>query len=677
MTILLESISLSNFKGVRDLTLLFNGRDATISGTNGAGKTTIVDAFLWLLFNKDSEDRGQFEVKTLDDKNRPIHNLLHEVEAILSIDGKRVTLRKALKEIWTKKRGNAQQEFDGHTTDYWINEEPTKLKDYQSYIANLVDADNFKLITNPLFFSTKLHWEKRRETLLRICGEITPDAIIAAGGEALSGLSELIGERTVEATRKVVFDKRKKANDELVMIPAQIDAVSKTLPELLDDYTGVQSELDDCRAKIKELDEQTQTASKALEPIREKGRELAKLEGEQSALLAKLERDAAFAQEDTLRREKQAVTDLDNAKMKMETTHSRLMQLKERREEMEATINKHREDYKSEYETVFKAPLEDELICESCGQDLPAEKRTQLVNDARSRFDAKRNSLLEEITIKGTKAKEEAESLDAEIVEAEKQLQEATDERDKKSSIVEINKVSAENITPPEKADHTTNADYIELGAKIEALRAELETPPDDDTGTITTQRTEVNERIDELIKVLSERDASETSKKVIADYTKRERELSDLIVEYDGQLFMLETYVRLEAELLEGNINAKFKTLSFKLFKEQINGGLTPTCEALIGGVPFSEANTAGQFNAGMEIIDALCEEYGVNAPVFVDRCESINTLTPIKSQVIRMVVVNKEEMAISEGKPNVKTVRAARSDISIKVEEKEKEIA
>jgi len=674
MTIKLQTLSLHNFKGIKEMTLSLDGRDMIISGENGAGKTTIVDAFLWLLFGKDSENRSQFEIKTLDKNNQPFHNLEHEVEAVLTIDGKKVTLRKLLKEIWTKPRGKSQQVFDGHTTDYWINEEPFKAKEYASYITNLIDDEKFRLITNPLYFSTKVDWKDRRRLLLEICEEVSADAIISVGGTELEGLTELLGDRTIEAARKIVTDKRKMANDELDKIPAQIEAVTRALPTLLEDYTGVQSELDDCNAKITELDEQAESAAKAIEPIKAKGRELGKLEQEQEALLARLQREDKALLEDNQRKAESDERSLKAAETNAGLLHSNLARLRAQQIDLDNELQRSRAEWDSEYKTSFEEPLPDDLICKSCGQDLPAAKRTELIEAARDRFEKKKQENITAITNRGLKLKDQAESLNTEISELEMQHNEATSDCDKLKSICDLNKTIADSTPAFEQKDHTTNPKYIEIGARITALRAELDgRPAEENTVAIAEKRVSVYNRQLELMKVLSERDASESSNKVINDLRNRERELSNQIAEFDGQLFMLDAYVRIEAELLEGNINAKFKTLSFKLFKEQINGGLQPTCEALIAGVPFAEANTAGQFNAGMEIIDTLCEHFSVNAPVFVDRCESINKLTPIKSQVIRMVVVSDADMAIAMGLPNVTTVRAARSDISVKAEEKE----
>jgi predicted ATP-dependent endonuclease of OLD family len=57
--IILKSLILKNFKGIKSLSVNFN-RITNISGDNATGKTTIFDAFTWLLFDKDSQDRSNF-----------------------------------------------------------------------------------------------------------------------------------------------------------------------------------------------------------------------------------------------------------------------------------------------------------------------------------------------------------------------------------------------------------------------------------------------------------------------------------------------------------------------------------------------------------------------------------------------------------------------------------------
>ena len=141
-------LTLTNFKGVKDFTLNAQGEDITAKGDNGAGKTTLFDAFTWLLFDKDSQNKAKFDIKTLDKNNNALHGLDHEVEAVLEIDGKQITLKKSFREKWQKKRGSAEQQFTGHTTDFYIDDVPVKQKDYLARIAKIADESIFKLLTN-------------------------------------------------------------------------------------------------------------------------------------------------------------------------------------------------------------------------------------------------------------------------------------------------------------------------------------------------------------------------------------------------------------------------------------------------------------------------------------------------------------------------------------------------
>ena len=168
MEIKIYNLKLKNFKGIKDLEIVFDGKDTNIYGRNATGKTTIFDAFKWLFFDKDSNDRKDFNIKTLDEKNNPIHYLEHEVEATLIIDGQDMNFKKMLKEKWIKKRGQEQQEFSGHETNYWIDEVPIKKKDYEEKINSIIPESLFKLITDPLFFNNQMSWKERRELLINI-----------------------------------------------------------------------------------------------------------------------------------------------------------------------------------------------------------------------------------------------------------------------------------------------------------------------------------------------------------------------------------------------------------------------------------------------------------------------------------------------------------------------------
>ncbi|MFS8541495.1 MAG: ATP-binding protein, partial [Tissierellales bacterium] len=193
----LLELTLRNFKGIRQFTLSPNGLNANVYGDNATGKTTLMDAFLWLLFDKDSQNSSNFNIKTLDQDGNVIHGLEHEVTAKLSIDGKVVELQKIYKEKWTKKRGEAERTLTGHITDYYINGVPKKKTEYESYLNNIIDENTFRILTNPLYFNTSLHWKQRRALVMKICGEVDQEEIFKKNSKLIE-LKPLLIDKTID-----------------------------------------------------------------------------------------------------------------------------------------------------------------------------------------------------------------------------------------------------------------------------------------------------------------------------------------------------------------------------------------------------------------------------------------------------------------------------------------------
>ncbi|MCD8265654.1 MAG: ATP-binding protein, partial [Prevotellaceae bacterium] len=86
----IKQMRLVNFKGIRELEAAFDGRLTDICGKNGTGKTTVYDAFTWALFGKDSQDRKQFDIKTLGRDGKPLPDIPHEVSVLLDVDGEEI-----------------------------------------------------------------------------------------------------------------------------------------------------------------------------------------------------------------------------------------------------------------------------------------------------------------------------------------------------------------------------------------------------------------------------------------------------------------------------------------------------------------------------------------------------------------------------------------------------------
>ncbi|WBX81325.1 AAA family ATPase [Virgibacillus salarius] len=275
----LHEIHLRNFKGIKSFSLVADGNTAEIYGDNETGKTSLFDAFVWLLFDKDSQNKKAFDIKTLDRDGNVLHGLEHEVEAAFFINNQKVQLKKIFKEKWTKKRGSATSEFTGHTTDYYINEVPSKKKEFETKVQEIVDENVFKLLTNPAYFNEQLSKKERRDLLLEIAGDVTDDEVINQNKD-LCELESILNGRSIEEHKKVIAAKRKEINKELDKIPVRIDEIQRSVPDLTDrDKNVLESKVDDLNARI-DLKQNEVSSIKSGKSILEKQTEIKKVEME-------------------------------------------------------------------------------------------------------------------------------------------------------------------------------------------------------------------------------------------------------------------------------------------------------------------------------------------------------------------------------------------------------------
>ena len=158
MEIRLQKTSIANFKGIKELSFEFDG-NATISGANGTGKTTVVDAFWWCLFGKNSSQSAKFSVATLDKNGNIIPDIdSHTVQLELNIDG----------EIKTFCRKQKENKHGGSTTEFSVDGFKKSLKEYNEIVATVCSEDLFKSITTPFYFLSQ-KWQDQRTFLISLC----------------------------------------------------------------------------------------------------------------------------------------------------------------------------------------------------------------------------------------------------------------------------------------------------------------------------------------------------------------------------------------------------------------------------------------------------------------------------------------------------------------------------
>lgn len=643
MKIRLKKMTLKNFKGIKDFEISLDGLDASIYGDNGTGKTTLYDAFMWLLFDKDSLNRASFGIKTLKD-GQVIHGLDHEVEAMLEADGKPLTLKKIYYEKWTKVRGSSQKTFSGHTTDYFINEVPVKKKEYIEKITELGEEEIFRLLTDPRYFNEIMHWEDRRKMLLEVCGDIS-DADVIASDKKLDKLSKVLGNRTIEDHKKVIAAKRKEINQQLERIPIRIDEVQNGLP----DIEGL--DFDQLQADIKKYRTMQEARRKTISRI-ETGGEIAEKEKQ----IAQLETELLKIKQEHESKEREAFYSLVSKRDKLSSEHTKMLsklwakqdeaeRVKEQIIRGEKEVKNLRAKWYEENKRTFE--YSQETVCPTCGQDIPGVQLQEARDNALKAFNFEKSERLEAINKQGrdiaadvADKKIDYSALSEECESLEKRA-EGIDSR-----ISELERKIAD-IEAAFGAVEDTDA-YKAKVEQIEALKTDIRRLRVSTESQIEKEKEGIAKLDAEIAEMQTKSAFKEQYEKGIARIAElgaEEKKLAAELEELDEQLYLTEEFTKTKVNLLESSINSKFKLARFKMFEIQVNGGLKECCETVYDGVPYSDLNNAARINIGLDIINTLSEHYDFSAPIFVDNAEAVTQLEETKAQVIRLVVSEQDK--------------------------------
>lgn len=638
----LIQLDYKNFKGIKDFTLKANGESLKIYGDNGTGKTSLMDGFTWLLFGKDSNDRTDFEIKTLDEAgNVKQHGLEHSVEGVFEVDGKELVLKRVYKEEWTKKRGSRKTTFSGHTTSYYIDGVPVKKKEYDDKVNQIISEDVFKLLTNPRYFNEKLDWKKRRELLFEIAGDLS-DQEIAKGNQDLEEFISNLNGRDVEDHIKVIRSKQKEINKELDRIPVRIDELELNMP----DINGISEE--SVKAKIDEIDSQIYALREQINQMRnggaisEKKKQLIDIDLE----ISKIRNDhvqANMAGKYSLEakiQELESNISLMNAKIK--GNNETIVSYQKQLEEISAELQELRKEYKEIKAEEFTYH-DEKCTCPTCGQELPEEQVQQAREKALEDFNEKKAERLRKNVTKGIRQKERFEELKSEIEKLSRKNGEMETEIEKQQQQVDKLKKELKAIEE-NSTDITENPEFVakmQEKEKIEQEIVKIQTDLQDSISEIEKQITDLEEQRKEQQEILNKLNLVDQYNKRIKTLLEEEKSLAREYEQLEKELFLAETFIQTKADKLEENINRLFKQVKFKLFERQINGGIKPTCITMVNGVPYDRGlNNAGQINAGLEIAEVLSKYYGIYLPTWIDNSESVTKLYEIDTQMIQLVV-------------------------------------
>lgn len=655
MNIELVKMHIENFKGIKELDISF-GKNTKIYGQNATGKTSIVDAYNWCLFDKNSIGEAKFQIRPLDANNNQINHVEIKVSVTLRIDGREITFKKVQKQNWVKKRGSLSETLQGNVNSFEIDEVPKKEKDYKEYIKNIINEDLFKLITNPQAFVGK-KWQEQREELMKLAPDIDCEDVIATNPKLLSELSlalSLHNPEDLQAKAKKALSEYKKQQAE---IPARIDEVRKSMTDI--DVAELELQRNGLKEQIAEIEKSEEDMTAQYEKYQKDTDDLMDLKFK----LSDMERKANEDNNTSKRKYEEQIVDFD---ADISSSNRRIDALKQNIIDAGGTISayeKKREelltDWKEENAKTYVDNLvfdENSTICPMCGQSYPEDKIEQIKDDfeqkkadVKAKWEKDHKDTLDRIVADGNRYKGLIEQMQTKMEDAKGQLS----AEQGKLQRMELEKEEVTDLLEalPDKVDISDSEVYKELASQISEKERILNIA---NSGAEMRQQLRIkkNGLKEELFEVEKQITSADNSAKEerIEELQQEMNDIADKVNEQEKMIYLLEEFTKAKMTMISKSVNEKFKIVNWKLFDKQVNGAIVECCECTVNGVPFSALNTGHRIVAGLDIISTLSEMYGVTAPIFIDNAEAINefNIPKIEAQTILLSVSHDKQIEV-----------------------------
>ena len=675
MKMILKKIHLENFKGIKSLDVNFSNK-TSIKGQNAAGKTTIFDAFTWLLFNKNSAGEEKFNVRPLDKDGKRIDNVEIKVVAVLDVDGKEVELSKVQKQNLVKKRGTDTVTLQGNVNSFEIDGYPKSEADFKAYVSGLAQSEEmFKMLTNPQYFSS-LKWKDQRDILMKLVAGVSDVELAKTDSKYVPLVDELEKASSTDDIRakfsKALSEWKKKQSE----IPVRIDEAEKSKVDV--DVAEQELAKADLERKISECDQKFSGADNSLDRLQS---EELQLQFDLSGIMQTMNRELSDKRREYDDMKYEASREFQDIHNQIAVNQSRISGNEESIRKAEVERKKLGEQYNMEKAKTFdETPYlfdeskwvfdENSTVCSLCGQKLPEDKIEQLKTDfemkkakakaeletkhmlALNEFKSSNVAKLQEIVNSGYEKKNLIEKLTSENESLKKEMDELKQKEN--AALAKKNEAEKRLSEIPAEADYSQNEEYAKLKARHNEVLAEIEKLESDGADQIVNdlkaEKSDLQSQLDEVNKSIAKASMNVEIDERIAQLQAEQKEIGQKVADQEQILYLLEEFIRFKLDKVSESINSHFKTVNFKLFEMQLNGGMKDCCECTVNGVPYSTLNSGHRIVAGLDIIRSLSELYGVSVPIFVDNCEAVSSgnLPDMDSQMICLYVTEDKQLKV-----------------------------
>lgn len=618
--IILKSLKIRNFKGIGSMDVDFSSDVTSVFGSNATGKTTIFDAFTWLLFDKDSAGRSDFNIKPLSPSGDVAdHAAITSVEGVIELDGVETVYKKTLCEKWSKRRGSENPVYDGNETERFINDLPMKKYAYDEAIRDIADENVFRAVTSVTYFSQTLSKNDRRKLLFEMSSAATDRELIGADTRFTLLLPLLDKFGSIDNIKLVKDRERRTYNEKRGGIPVRIDELKQQAEKIAGiDFAEIEKKHAEAAANVERAKEKIISIKNFSYP------------NELSNKITAIENDIRALQLENREYIAAHTVQTDNSKLEAEiiTEQNRIEQLHVEHSQINAEIERLRNKFKE----IQARPIKLDEVCPTCGRAYDAES----IEAARNATMNERDKQLAEINLNGQKLKERLDK-------TREELDAATAKHDS------LNNELASIPNPKPAGDMPGYTERMQsLTAELEDKRIQKMDTEKGFAEMLTKAESELKKLTDDekqLAAELSKRGIIDENNRRIEELNEQARSIAKAIEDTEQILDIIDEFTRFKVSAIEESINGLFESVCFKLFDVQVNGALAECCEATVNGVPYTDLNSAAKVNAGLDIINAVSRHYGISAPIFIDNAESVVDFIGANSQVIRLVVSETDE--------------------------------
>lgn len=680
MRMILKSLHIENFKGVKDKTYEF-GKTTRVSGMNRRGKTTIGAAWYWLMSDKNYELVSNPNIRPDN-----VEDCIPTVTANVGVDEKEITLSKMQKRKVGKPDKNGVSKVT-ITNTYEINSVPKTERDFKAYLEELgFEFDKFLICSHPNVFTKDLSLKKKqdemRKSLFAMASEKT-DLEIAQMNKETADVAKLLESYKFEEIEAMNNASKKKAVEQLDVIPNQIIGLEKAKVDV--DVAEQELAKADLTRRIAECDKKIAGADHSLDELRDKEM---RLQLDISGITQTMNRELSNRRYEIDADLRGCEDELKHLEQTISLKENQIVGNEKAITDADAERKKIGEKYNAEYAKAFdEAPYlfdeskwvfdENSTVCSLCGQKLPEDKIEQLKADFESRkekakadaeeklkakrfkFDTDKKVELNRLNTIGTEKKE----LITELTKKNADLNTEIDalKKQEQDAIAKKEELSKQLSEIPSEADYTQNEDYVKLKAERDKVLADIEKLESDGADKIVTdlkvEKADLQSQLDEVNKIIAQAENNVQIDDKIADMQHKQNEYGQAKADAEKILYQLKEVSKRKNGLLVEEINQHFGIVRWKLFDFQKNGEYKEVCiptvldeETGIYKVFGDTTNTGREIEAKIDICNSFQKFFNMYVPIFLDGAESINDeyVPDMDAQLILLTVSEDKQLKV-----------------------------